>query len=625
MKKYSGYILISLFFLVILIRLIFLWNNTNIYQEQLDKKVNIYIEGISAPRGRILDVNGNVLVDNVGINTIMYNKIDSISKQEELDIALMLADILDIELATTDELKSYWLANNSNGEDLITSEEYQLLEERKITTEEIEDLKLKRITDEMLDFPALEQEAAHIYALMNIGYLYQKKVILMDATAEECALVVEKNIAGITVEMTWKRVYLYDEVGRSFLGSVGSIPASLKDEYLNQGYALTDIVGISYLEKEYENTLKGTKALYQVNEDNSLTIISEAIKGQDLILSIDINIQQQVEEILKEKILLAKDYPNTEYFRESYAIVGNPNTGEIIAMAGMRLNDDHSWSEVAINNVNTSYTMGSSVKGATVAVGYKYYLIEPGKYLYDRCVKLYFVPQKCSHKPLGRINDIDALAQSSNFFQYQIAIKLTDNTYTPNMQLHATEEHFNIYRDMLKEFGLGATTEIDLAGEVTGIKGSTIADDLLLNLSIGQYDTYTPIQMLQYINTVASGSRYALSLKQTDANILNELSLESEDLTRIREGLQAVLSHGTGKGYIDASLNPVGKTGTSQTYYDGIATISSAFAGYFPADEPKYSIVVISPNISHNNGSRSYLHMVARRISYDIAQFLSTK
>ena len=80
------------------------------------------------------------------------------------------------------------------------------------------------------------------------------------------------------------------------------------------------------------------------------------------------------------------------------------------------------------------------------------------------------------------------------------------------MRLNATMEHFNLYRNILKDYGLGNITGIDLLNENTGIKSRTVTDDLLLNISVGLYDTYTPISMLQYINTIATGKRIKLSL-----------------------------------------------------------------------------------------------------------------
>ena len=619
-----------------------IYSNHNEYQEKLIEKTQIYVSGSSAPRGRILDTNGKILVDNIGVKTIYYNKVSGITVSDEVDIALNLASILTINVGSDEELKEYWLVKNNNGKNLITEEEYELLEERKINSDDIKSLKLQRITDDMLnEFSEEEKKAAHIYSLMNEGYSYTKKVILKDVSEEEYAKVIEASIPGVTGELSWERVYPYGDTLRSILGSIGAIPEEKKDDYLNNGYELTDIVGLSYLELEYEEYLQGTKAKYLVNNDNTLTKISEEERGNDLVLSIDIDLQMKVEEIIKDKIVLGDKYPNTDYYKDSYALVSDPNTGSILAIAGIRRNDDDTWSDISLNTINKSFTIGSAVKGATIAVGYKYGLIEMDKYITDSCVKLYLVPEKCSFKSLGRINDLTALAYSSNYFQYLIAIGLTGNTYTRNMQLNATNEHFQIYRNMLASFGLGVKTGIDLPGEQTGIIGSTVADDLLLNLAIGQYDTYTPVEVLQYINTLATGNRTALSLMKeiksgedvilsNEANILNEVDLSDEYLNRIREGLKLVLSEGTGKIYVDRTLSAAGKTGTSESFYDSnldglvdVATITSTFAGYFPADDPKYSVVVITPNISHNNGSNDGMYYGASKITKDITNYIA--
>lgn len=641
-RRYFYYILVIFLFCILGVRLISIRASKEEYQEKLLAKTEVYVSGSSAPRGRILDTNGNVLVDNIGVKTIYYNKIKGINIEDEIEIAKKLADILTIDPAGTKALKDYWLVTNSNGESLITEEEYKLLEERKLTNNDITDLKYERITEEMLNsFSDIEKKAAHIYSLMNDGYVYSKKEILKDVSESEYAKVIESNIPGVTGELSWERIYLYGDTLKNIFGSIGLIPEERKEEYLSSGYELTDTVGLSYLEYEYEEYLKGTKAEYLVNSDNTLTLVSEEKRGNDLVLSIDINLQLKVEEIIKDKIILGDKYPNTDYYKDSYALVSDPNNGSILAIAGIRRNDDDSWSDISLNTINKSFTIGSAVKGATIAVGYNYGLIEMDKYITDSCVKLYLVPEKCSFKSLGRINDLTALAYSSNYYQYLIAIGLTGNTYKPNIKLNATEEHFNIYRNMLASFGLGVKTEIDLPGEQTGIIGKTIADDLLLNLAIGQYDTYTPVEVLQYINSLATGKRTALSLMKeiksnddvilsNESTVLNEIELEQVYLDRIREGVKLVLSEGTGRIYVDKSINAAGKTGTSESFYDSnsdgtvdVATITSTFAGYFPSDNPKFSVVVITPNISHNNGSNDTMYYGASKITKDITNYLA--
>jgi len=643
MRKKLGYGLIIMFFVIFSFRIGQIKTDSSYYVKKLKEKTNIYVDGSSAPRGRILDVNGKVLVDNIGVKTIFYNKIKGISVKKELEIAKRLANILNIKEANISELKDYYLTINDGGKDLITEEEYQLLEERKITGDDIKKLKYERITEDLLNYDTLTKKQAHIYALMNEGYVYSKKEILKNVSEEEYAKIIEGNIPGVTGELSWERLYLYEDTLKNVLGKVGKIPKEEKSEYLNEGYELTDIVGLSYLEKQYEEYLKGKKAKYLVNNNYTLAKVMEEEKGNDLVLSIDIDIQIKVEEILKKRILEGQHVANTEYYKDSYALISNPLNGEIIAMGGIRLNENETWTDISLNTINKSYTIGSAVKGATIAVGYKYNLITPGKYINDSCVKLYFVPQKCSFKRLGKVNDLTALAYSSNYYQYMIAIGLTGNTYTPNMKLNATEEHFNKYREVLSSFGLGVKTEIDLPKEQIGIKGSIVADDLLLNLAIGQYDTYTPMQVLQYINSVASGDRLKLNLmkkitnganviKENTITTLNKVDVSEESLLRIREGMRLVLSEGTGKFYVPKGLDFAGKTGTSESFLDSnndglvdTATITSTFTGFYPSEDPKYSIVVITPNISHKSGKTDTMYYGASKITKDIVEYLENK
>lgn len=641
MKKKVIYGLLISFFTICSIKFITILKNKEYYNQKLEEKTNLYVYGTSAPRGRILDCNGKVLVDNVGIKTIYYNKIKGITKKRELEIAKKLAKIINIKDYTIEELKEYYLINNDDGKALITDEEYKKLEERKITKEEIENKKRARITNKMINYDDYEKKVAHVYALMNKGYVYSKKKIISNLTEEEYAKVIESKIPGITGELSWDRIYLYNDTLKNIFGRIGPITKETKEYYLNKDYELTDTVGISYLENVYEEYLRGKKAKYKVGNDYTLTKIKEEQKGNDLVLSIDIDMQIKTDEILKDKLLLSKKYANTEYFKESYALISDPKTGSIKAISGIRLNNDNTFSDISLNNTNKSFTIGSAVKGATIAVGYKYNLINPGEYINDSCVKLQFVPQKCSFKRLGKVNDLTALSNSSNYYQYMIAIKLTGNTYKPNMKLNATIDDFNKYRNMLSSFGLGVKTGLDLPNEQTGIIGKKVSDDLLLNLSIGQYDTYTPVEVLQYINSIATGKRIKLSLMNEIKNenniilknesiVLNNVDLEEKYLNRIREGMKLVLSEGTGKFYVPQGLNFAGKTGTSESFLDtnndnivDTATISSTFTGYYPEDNPKFSVVVITPNVSHKNGKTDTFYFGASKITKDLVTFLS--
>ena len=628
MKKIY-YILLSILLLVITLRIYDLRViKHNSYKEEYLKQTNKIVYGFSAPRGRILDRNGKVLVDNIGSNTIIYHMLEG---NDELKIAEILNGILEEKnKASIEEQKEYYMQNNDT-DFLLTEEEKKLYENRKLTTKEVEELKLSRL-DKYINYTEEQKQIIYLYNLLNKGYSYSSKIIKKDASDKECALIQEKNISGLTCEYTTKRVYLYDTMNALY-GKVGEISKENKDYYLNKGYSLNDEVGLSYLEKEYDDYLKGTKAIYKVNEDNSLSLIQKELKGNDIVLTIDIDLQLRINEILKTNISASSKLANTDYYNSSYVIISDPNTGEIIASSGLQKIND-SFYDITQNILTNSFTVGSVIKGASHTVAYQNNLIEVGKKINDSCVKLYQVPTKCSYKKLGYIDDITALKTSSNYYQFINAIKLTGQKYTYNMKLNANEEHFNIYRNTFKNFGLGSSTGIDLENESLGITGKTVADDLLLNLSIGQYDTYTPLQLTNYINTLAtSGKRYSLHyLKEVKNN--NEIIFQYEPnllyefkdnwfFDRIKQGFKEVLYTGTGRGYTDTEYKPAGKTGTSEVVYSkDITTINQTYAMFAPYDNPKYSIVVISPNISYNNDDSTYIAPINRYISKEVSKIL---
>ena len=612
--------------------------------EILNRRV---FHGLSARRGRIFDVNGKVLVDNIGVNTLVYNKNNNTSIKEK-DLALKLASVLEISEKSYNELnlKQFYLLEHDNGKDLITTEEYDLFKKRKLTSDDIHALKMSRITEEMIDtLSETEKKASTIYYNLNKGYSYQNKIIKKDLSDLEVALISEMDLPGVIVTLTWERTYPYGDTLRSIFGSISNnfIPKELKSYYLDKGLSLDSTVGMSNLELEYDDYLRGKDALYNVDQFGKVTKIEEEKPGSDLYLSIDIDTQLKVEEILKREMLLAKKARNTEYYNHSYVMVGHPLTGEIVAMSGLQLIDDHFW-DITSTAISSSYTVGSIVKGASMSVGYKQGLIEKGKKVTDSCIKVYGVQEKCSWTRLGLIDDIRAMAQSSNYFQFLTAVKMTNPNYKWNSKLNANIDHFNIYRDVFKSYGLGTLTGIDLPNERTGIIGKTVSDDLLLNLTIGQYDTYTPIEVFQYINTLANnGIRLKPSLMkkivtedgqtiENEVSILNNAILNEEDMTRVQMGLREVMISGTGRNYTNKTVSSAGKTGTSETFVDtdndgkmDTKTISSSFIMYAPFENPEYSIIIMSPNISRSNGTSSYKYSLNLRVNKQIYAYLFNK
>jgi len=649
-------IVILVLFSVITLRLFKLQILDNeVYEEKLALSVEKTIESTSTPRGRIYDRNYNLLVDNEAIKTIYYKKSSGITKEEEITMAYTIASNLEIDYSKINEnrLKEFWyLQNEEKAKEKITKEEWKKNNERKLSDEDIENLIYERITEEELDsFEEIDKEAAYIYYLMNKGYSYAEKIIKnKDVTESEYAYISENidTLKGFNTKLDWERVYLYGDTFKTILGSVSSnsqgIPEELANYYLNNGYSLDDRVGISYLEYQYENYLKGTKAKYKLLSDNTYELIDDGSRGNDIVLTIDIELQKYIEEMLASEVLNAKKEVNTTYYNRSFVVISDPNTGEILAMSGKQVREDDNGGLYVVDYtpgvVTLPVTPGSIVKGASMLVGYKYGAIDIGTSMQDECIKIKDTPEKCSWKQLGYIDDVEALKMSSNSYQYKIAINVGGGTYEYNNSLSLKEETFDIYREMYASFGLGKKTGIDLPVESLGYTGTSRLPGHLLDFAIGQYDTYTPIQLSQYINTLANGGTryqpyllkevYAPSMDramfgdkiyESEKIELGKVDVEEKYIERVRYSFSQVVASGLGIGYMGYYTNSGGKTGTSQSFIDtdndgkvDTETITTSYVGYSPSDNPKMSIVVVSPDISYNS-NYSYQSSVTKRIS----------
>ena len=660
-KRYK--ILVIIIMSVMSILLINLFNvqilKNKHYEEKLKELTVKVIEGESTPRGRIYDRNGILIVDNTSVKTIYYKKPNNITTKEEIEMAYIVANYINVDYSklTTDMLKKFWILNNKEKiNKRIKDEEWELYEVRKLTLEDIDKLKLERVTEKDLEkYNEIDKEACYIYNLMNKGYYYTEKTIKnVEVTAEEYSKIAEHIdiLPGFNVKLDWDRYYPYGRVFKTILGSVSTsssgIPYNLKEYYLEKGYSLTDRVGTSYIEYQYEDYLKGKKATYQVNEDGSYTELTKGARGSDIVLTIDINLQKEVEEILEEELIKAKGEAYTEYFDKSYVIINDPTTGEILAMAGKQIvkNEDGSYNiyDYTPGVITSSVTPGSIVKGASHIVGYNTGALKIDEYRNDACIKIAATPLKCSFREYGNINDIQALKYSSNTYQFLTAINVGKGDYSYNKPLVIEEKAFDTYRNTFKEFGLGIKTGIDLPNESLGYKGTNRLSGLLLDFSIGQYDTYTPIQISQYMSTIANnGVRmqpYLLKavfdsneesltkvIKETKSKVLNTVNTKDKYLDRVKEGFREVMNGGTGAGYIDYRYDSAGKTGTAQSFLDtdgdgkiDTATTTATFSAYAPYDNPEVVFTVISPDVAPEEVSYEAMSHVNMRISQKVSK-----
>ena len=644
--------LISLFSVVFIKLFMVMLIDKDKYNDKLLALTNKSITLNSSPRGRIYDRNYNVIVDNKAINTIVYKKEKGTTNKEMIELAYTVSPHLNLDVSrlTLRAKKEFYLAKYPDKcKKKIKSSEYEKVKQRKLSNKDIEELKVERISlDELNVFKDEDLKTAYLYYLMNNGYTYEEKVIRNGASDEEFAYISENNdkLKGFNTRVDWERVYPYGDTLRTILGTVSSssqgIPSEDKNYYLKLGYSLNDRVGLSYLEKQYESYLKGEKNVYEAVNSHELRLVKEGMRGNDIVLSIDINLQKEIDNLIDEAIIKAKSEANTEYYDHSSVIVTDPNTGEILAIASRKIVGDK-----IIDNVNSilisPITPGSVVKGASMLVGYETGAIKFGEKMLDECVKIAGAPEKCSSvNDLGVIDDLTAMAKSSNVYQFKTAIRVNGQEYYRGMKLNFNQKSFDTYRNMYHAFGLGVKTEIDLPIESAGYTSVDKASGNLLDFVMGQYETYTPIQLAQYVSTIANGgNRMQPHLlkevrKATDKDtlgdvmytfepkVLNKIEVKSENLKRVQEGFYAVMhmSGGYGRGYINDRMDAAGKTGTSQSFIDtnndGIIdteTITSSFIGYAPYNNPKVAFMVTSPNSSHANSSNNFASLVNYRLT----------
>lgn len=642
---------ISLFYVQII--------KNNDFKVQLKELSLVVVDGGSSARGRIYDRNGKVIVDNKAVKTIYYKKKNYITVEEEVEMAYKVSELIDVDYSKLNQydLKYFWMINNPlSAKKKITDEEWKKLEERKLTLDDIQDYKMDRITDDDLkEYKDIDKKAAYIYYLMNNGYSYAEKNIKNeDVTDLEYATIASKasTLPGFGVKLDWDRDYKYNSVFRTLLGNVSKsnsgIPSELKDNYLALGYSLTDRVGTSYLEYQYESILRGTKAKYTIGENGDYEVLEEGSKGNDIVLSIDIDLQKAVEKIVENELIYTKQHdPYTKYFDRAFVVISDPNTGEVLAMVGKQIKKEKGKYVVydySAGVINASITPGSSVKAASHMVGYMTGNLKIGEVRNDACIKIAATPIKCSYTTYGNINDVQALSYSSNTYQFQTAIKVGKANYKYDQPLTINTNAFETYRNIFSQFGLGVKTGIDLPNERLGYKGSGTASGLLLDLSIGQYDNYTPIQLSQYINTVATnGSRMKLTLLKkvyapnndgltdliysTTPTELNHVNADNKYFKRVKEGLRAVFKNGTGYGFINNKYKPAGKTGTSESFVDsdgdGIVdteTLSTTLVAYAPYDNPKVTFTIITPNVGTGNITFNQMSKVNNRLSQKISK-----
>lgn len=612
-----------------------------VHGEKYEAQVNstdVTSVAYSVPRGEMYDRNYQLVKYNVPEKAITFTPPKNPQPDELLDLAKKLAELItmpeaDVKKVTERDLKDIWLIENDNGNHLLTEEEKQLYKDKQLTEKEVYRLKLDRISEEELQ--EVDKNVAAIYRKLYSAVALTPTIIKNEnVTDEEYAMVSENlvNLPGIDITTDWRRARTYDDVFWNILGGVSEsnegLPAEKVDYYKSRGYALNDRVGTSYLEELYDEVLQGQKAKVKTvtnknGEVVDMEVLTEGQSGKDIVLTIDMDFQARVEQIIEEE--LSKGMKSSSTLDRAFVVAMDPMTGEILAMSGRQYNpQSKKFDDFTPGTFTTSYAAGSVVKGATVLTGFQTGSVRPGQQVLDEVMVIRGSGSFSSHQVMGWVNDLTALERSSNVYMWKIAIDILGGQYVRGQSLRIEPENIEIIRRYFGQFGLGVPTGIGFENETAGIKATNA--EAYFQIAIGQLDTYTPLQLAQYVSTIANGG-YRMKpqlvkeirepnvdsnepgkvIKKFEPVVLNKLDMKDEWIKRVQEGFWRVThgARGTARGYFkNEPYNAAGKTGTAEARMNGIDTYNLSFVGYAPYEDPEIAISVMVPN-AYRKGARS--------------------
>lgn len=624
------------------------------YRAEVERTERTTITG-SVPRGEMYDANLKKLVGNEARNTITYTRGKNTTAATMAEIALNLADYItmpsvspfdnpDSSDITIRDMQDFYIATNQDEINNRLSKE-----EMKLSGSESYQAMLDKVADEDIsDFSKQEKVATAIFKSMNASYsLSTVNIKNQDVSQEEIAKVSENldSLPGIGTGTDWVRTYPQGNMLKSILGSVTTesqgIPSEKVSKYLAMGYSRNDRVGRSYLEQQYESVLRGTKSSIETETDKNGEIINQiekysGSKGDNLILSSDIEYQATVEQIAKDSLAKREGMSDRIYMAAM-----DPKTGDILGLTGQRVDENGEIVDDALGNFSQVFTMGSSIKGATVLSAYMDGVLDSSNNrILDR--KLQFQGSKDISSIFNRngaiwMNDITALERSSNVYMARLAMRMGGvRDYTPNQSLPFDYNALiKKQREYYAMFGLGTNTGIDLPFESTGLLNPPSQPGNSLFEAFGQFDLYTPLQLLQYVSTIANDGvrvapRLVSEIRGTDSKtgeigalsteiekkVLNTVPVSKDAMERVQTGFHQAVhgDQGTARAFFaDAPYDAAGKTGTAQAskyneeekrnYPDELVNLT--YVGYAPFDDPEIAVAVVVPYLPASSSQRS--------------------
>lgn len=599
-----------------------------------------------APRGEIVDRNYTKLVQNVNVICATYYAPKKITDKQLKKSAQFLADTINLDTSSISKRnkKDYFIiAYPKLADDLVSEKEKNELKGREDYNDAVLKLQIERITDEMLDEYMDEDTLKYTHFYYQMRSCTGGSSILAEGLTEEEASIIGENadiLPGIKITTDWSREYVYDKEFSQVLGKVTTkkqgLPAELKDELLALGYQNDSRVGVSGLEEQYENILRGSDSSYTLNYDEYgnpiVTNEKMGTAGSNVRLTIDWELQQFADQLIENELKTMNS--QNKFFNKMFFTLIDPDTGEIIVMSGKMIDKETGEvTDYAAGNYLDANLIGSTIKGGTLYTGFKENLIEPGTVFVDEPIKIKGTPEKSSYKDMGAINEIDAIAYSSNVYMFRIAMLLGGANYVYDGPLKINDEAFDILRRDLGELGLGVKTGLDVPYEELGVhRDRERTGGFLLDASIGQYDTYTNIQLAQYVAALANGGTRVqphlfLDSYVTDSDgnananytakteILDDVSDQSTAFNQIKQGMRACVTRSSGtchSYWANKSYTTYAKTGTAEDY-TGTGNVdypNHLQIGYIQADENSkpvvaFACVAIRQTVASDNGSSS--------------------
>lgn len=453
----------------------------------------------------------------------------------------------------------------------------------------------------------------------NRGYSpYTPQVFLSQLSKEDVAVLQESlyKFNGVNIRKRTLRDYTYPAAAQ-VLGSVGEV--SQDDIDRDPYYSAGDYSGRDGIERTYETVLRGEKGVEKLMR-NSKGIIQGSYKngeedepafaGEDITLTLDIQLQMIAEELLQGKI--------------GSVVAIEPKTGEILALVSSptwdpsllvgrersanynKLLNDHT--KPLLNRATQAqYPPGSTFKTLQAAVGLQEGVLTKNT-LYG-CSGPGTKPIKCTHHH-GSPNDLEkALEQSCNpYFWCAFRDFLEKDGYGKNNERFTNR--YELWRQDVLSFGLGQRfTDTDVGSNASGNIPTVAYYDkyfgkahwnsmTIRSLSIGQGEVLvTPLQLCNMAAAIANDGWYItphLLKNDTMLTHIHHTNVDSKHFAVVKEGMRRVMVYGTGRHYKLDSISSGGKTGTAQA---GKGRVDHAFfIGIAPIEDPQIAIMVVVEN-----------------------------